>query len=93
MNSSFQPIDENEIKQKLIEIVLSSPRVIECIHQTNGVPMTFHIDEDKMKHYILEYNPKWIQQKKYYLIAERFWGIREKVRLYIDATGTEFFIE
>jgi hypothetical protein len=93
MNSVFQPIIENEITQKLIEIVLSLPPVIEYIHQTNGILMTFHLDIDKMKHYLQEYSPKWIQQKKYYLIAERFWGIREKVRLYIDATGTEFFIE
>ena len=78
---------------KLLEKVLLLPSPIECIHPLNCVPMTFHLDKTKITHYMLEYNPKWIQEKKYYLISERVWGIREKVRLYIDETGTEFYME
>ena len=53
----------------------------------------FSLEPDKIRFFFQCYLPKWRNDKRYYLISQKFWGVRQQILLYMDETGTDFFVD
>ena len=81
MNSSILTILEN----------LSSTKTL--IDERTGEEITFYLNKEKIQYFYEAYLPKWRDNKPYYLISQKFWGIHQQTLLYVDSTGTDFFVD
>ena len=53
----------------------------------------FQLETEKIQHFCECYLPKWKDNKPYYLISQKLWGIHQQILLYVDITGTDFFVD
>lgn len=61
--------------------------------ERTGEEIVFQLDKEKILYFRKTYLPKWKDNKPYYLISQKFWGIHQQTLLYVDASGTDFFVD
>jgi phenolic acid decarboxylase len=76
--------------QKIIEAL---PTTIILFDERTGEDITFQLDKEKIKYFHEIYIPKWKENKQYFLICQKFWGIHQQRLLYVDSTGLDFFVD
>jgi len=75
------------------KIIDNLPSTKILFDERTGEEITFELDKEKIKYFHETYLPKWKENKPFYLISQKFWGIHQQKLLYVDVTGTEFFID
>ena len=75
------------------KIIDNLPSTIILFDERTGEEITFQLDKEKIKYFHETYLPKWKENKPFYLISQKLWGIHQQQLLYVDITGTEFFVD
>jgi hypothetical protein len=57
------------------------------------VEFTFLLEKEKIHVFQEYYLPKWKNNKPYFLVSQKCWGIHQKILLYCDHSGTDFFVD
>jgi hypothetical protein len=73
-------------------VIENLPPTKTIFDKQTGVDILFSLDKDKIHFFREAYLPKWVNDKPYYLISQKFWGIHQQTLLYVDSTGTDFFV-
>jgi len=79
--------------QTLIQKLGTLPTTKILIDERTNQEIEFKLEIEKIQHFCECYLPKWKENKQYYLISQRFWGIHQQILLYVDITGTDFFVD
>jgi hypothetical protein len=87
MNSS------NSSNSSVLTILENLSPTKTLIDERTGEEITFYLNKEKIKYFYESYLPKWRDNKPYYLISQKFWGIHQQTLLYVDSTGTDFFVD
>jgi hypothetical protein len=75
------------------EIIEKLPTTKTIFDDRTGQELVFSLDKDKIHFFCDTYLPKWENNKHYYLISQKLWGIHQQILLYVDSTGTDFLVE
>jgi hypothetical protein len=85
-------IQNQVLYDKMVE--LCNKKSVHYIQNPNtNQNIAFEFDKIKMEQYFRYYYPKLIEDKKYYVISMRSWGMGDKTLLYVDETGENFYIQ
>lgn len=76
-----------------LEIIEKLPLIKKVFDDNTKQEITFVLDKEKIQFFRDTYLPKWINNKYYYLISQKCWGIHQQILLYTDSTGTDFFVD
>jgi hypothetical protein len=79
--------------QTLLQNLGTLPTTKIFIDERTQQEIEFQLDSEKIKQFCETYLPKLKENKLYYLISQRFWGIHQQILLYVDITGTDFFVD
>jgi len=77
----------------LIQKIGTLPTTKLFMDERTGQEIEFTLEKDKIQHFQNAYLPKWKENKPYYLISQRLWGVHQKILLYVDITGTDFLVD
>ena len=79
--------------QTLLQNLGTLPTTKLFIDERTNQEIEFQLEYEKIQQFCETYLPKWKENKPYYLISQRLWGIHQQILLYVDITGTEFFVD
>ena len=79
--------------QLLIQKLGTLPTTKSFIDERTGQEIEFILEKDKIQHFCDAYLPKWKEDTPYYLVSQKLWGIHQQILLYVDITGTIFFVD
>lgn len=79
--------------QLLIQKLGELPTTKILIDENTGQEIEFILEKERIQHFFDAYLPKWKENTPYYLISQRLWGLHQQVLLYVDITGTIFFVD
>ena len=75
------------------EIIEKLPTTKTIFDSRTGQEIVFSLDKEKIYFFGETRIPKWVNNKQYYLISQKCWGIHQQILLYVDSTGTDFFVD
>lgn len=77
----------------LIQKLGTLPTTKIFIDENTGQEIEFQLEKEKIHFFHKVYLPKWKDNTPYYLICQKLWGIHQQILLYVDITGTNFFVD
>ena len=83
---------DNEIWfMKIISKYNETISIFQC--KKTKIEIPFSIKEERIREWYETMYPKWTDENKYRIIAQRSWGLGKLLCLYVNETGEEFIIE
>jgi hypothetical protein len=76
-----------------LSIIEKLPLTKTVIDERTREEITFDLNKEKIHFFNEAYLPKWKENKPYFLISQKFWGIHQQILLYVDSTGCDFFVD
>jgi len=76
-----------------LEIIEKLPPTKLIFDKQTGEDILFLLEKERIHIFRETYLPKWMNGKPYYIISQKKWGIHQQILLYVDSTGTDFFVD
>ena len=76
-----------------LEIIENLPPTKTILDDRTGQEFIFSLEKERIHFFREAYLPKWMNNKHYYLVSQKKWGIHQQILLYVDSTGTDLFVD